>query len=33
MFWLGVAIGLAVGIVAGAGGLAWYAISADRRRP
>lgn len=32
MFWMGFAIGLLMGTMAGAGGLAWLAIRSDRRR-
>jgi len=32
MFWVGLAVGLLMGSMAGAGGLAWLAIRNDRRR-
>lgn len=32
MFWLGLAVGLLLGTMAGAGGLAWLAIRNDRSR-
>jgi hypothetical protein len=32
MLWLGLGIGLLIGVVAGATGLALYAVKADRRK-